>query len=82
MSETLPVMAQRGPYMIEVESGKAYYWCSCGASAGQPFCDGSHKGTGYAPMRFDAETSGKVAFCGCKVTGNAPRCDGAHNRLT
>jgi len=81
MSETLPVMAQKGPYMIDVEAGKAYWWCSCGKSAGQPFCDGSHKGTGYAPMKFDAERDGKVAFCGCKVTGNAPRCDGAHNRL-
>jgi CDGSH-type Zn-finger protein len=81
MSESLPVVAQKGSYKVEVEAGKAYWWCSCGKSSKQPFCDGSHKGTGFAPMKFEAETSGVVSFCGCKATGKAPRCDGSHNKL-
>jgi CDGSH-type Zn-finger protein len=81
MSESLPVMAQKGSYKIEVEAGKSYWWCSCGKSGKQPFCDGSHKGTGYAPMEYKSDTAGIVGFCGCKATGNAPRCDGSHNRL-
>jgi CDGSH-type Zn-finger protein len=81
MSESLPVCAQKGSYKIEVEAGKSYWWCSCGKSAKQPFCDGSHKGTEFAPMKFDAAESGIVGFCGCKITKNAPRCDGSHKSL-
>jgi len=79
MSE--PVVAQKAPYPVEVEAGKSYFWCACGRSANQPFCDGSHKDTGIAPEKFTAEEDGKVFFCGCKATGNSPRCDGAHNKL-
>ena len=76
-----PVIAQKGAYPVEVESGKTYFWCACGRSGNQPFCDGSHKGTGLAPMKHTAEKDGKVFFCGCKATAKAPLCDGSHNSL-
>jgi CDGSH-type Zn-finger protein len=79
MSE--PVVAQKAPYPVAVEAGKAYFWCACGLSATQPFCDGSHKGTGLAPMKFTADAAKTVYFCGCKATANAPLCDGSHARL-
>jgi CDGSH-type Zn-finger protein len=81
MSDSRPVVAQKGPYRIEVEPGKAYWWCACGKSASQPFCDGSHKGSGFTPVKFDAPDSGVVSFCGCKGSANAPRCDGSHKAL-
>jgi CDGSH-type Zn-finger protein len=81
MSETLPLIAQKGSYRIEVEAGKSYWWCACGKSAKQPFCDGSHKGTGFAPIEFKADASGPVGFCGCKRSAKAPRCDGTHKTL-
>ena len=71
-------VAQAAPYMVEVEAGKTYYWCSCGLSANQPFCDGKHKDTGFSPSVYKAEASKTVYFCGCKLTKNAPMCDGAH----
>lgn len=80
MTET-PIVAQKAPYPVEVEAGKSYFWCACGRSSRQPFCDGSHKDTGLSPEKFTAEKDGKVFFCGCKQTGNSPRCDGAHNKL-
>mgnify|MGYP006292764987 FL=1 len=76
-----PVIAQKSPYPVEVEAGKTYFWCACGRSATQPFCDGSHKGTGLAPTKHTAEKDGKLFFCGCKATAKAPLCDGSHNRL-
>ena len=76
-----PNVAQRGPYGFKVEAGKKYFWCACGRSKSQPFCDGSHRGTGFAPVLFTAETSEEVWFCGCKATGAKPFCDGSHNRL-
>jgi CDGSH-type Zn-finger protein len=76
-----PVVAQKGPYGIDVEAGKTYYWCSCGRSAKQPFCDGSHKGTGLGPLAHTAVQSEKLFFCGCKATGKAPFCDGRHQSL-
>ncbi len=76
-----PVVAQKAPYPIAVEAGKTYFWCACGLSASQPFCDGSHKGSGMAPMRFTAESDKTVYLCGCKATKKAPFCDGGHSRL-
>ncbi|HEX4504386.1 MAG TPA: CDGSH iron-sulfur domain-containing protein [Alphaproteobacteria bacterium] len=78
---TVPVVAQKAPYPIAVEAGKDYWWCACGLSKGQPFCDGSHKGTGLAPMKFTAEADKTVYLCGCKATAKAPFCDGTHQRL-
>lgn len=67
------------PLPIEVEAGKVYFWCACGHSTSQPFCDGSHKGTAFSPVRYVAEDSGKLFFCACKQTSDAPLCDGSHN---
>lgn len=76
-----PKIAQQAPYPVEVEAGKSYFWCACGRSAKQPFCDGSHKETGLEPVRYKAEKSGKVFFCGCKQTSKPPLCDGTHSKL-
>ena len=75
------VVAQKGPYQIELTQGKAYFWCRCGRSQKQPFCDGAHKGTGHEPMRYVADKSGTVNVCGCKATDDEPFCDGSHNML-
>ncbi len=75
------IAAQKAPYKAELTEGKHYFWCACGRSAKQPFCDGSHKGTGIEPMRFTAQKSGDAWLCGCKATGNAPMCDGTHKAL-
>ena len=76
-----PVMAQQGPYQVEVKEGKSYYWCRCGRSQKQPFCDGSHKDTEFTPVEYKAERTRNVYFCGCKRSGNKPLCDGSHNPL-
>ena len=67
-----------GPIAVNVEAGRAYWWCSCGRSAGQPFCDGSHKGGDYSPVKYTATTTGRVWFCACKQTASPPLCDGSH----
>jgi len=76
-----PEIAQKSPYAVDVEAGKKYWWCACGRSKKQPFCDGSHKGSEFSPMEYTADKAGKVWFCGCKQTGKAPLCDGTHNKL-
>ena len=78
MSE--PKIAQKSPIVQKVEPG-TYYWCSCGQSKGQPFCDGSHKGTGFAPLKTEITEAKTVAWCGCKHTKNVPSCDGSHSGL-
>lgn len=78
MSE--PLSPQNSPYATEVVEGKTYYWCSCGRSQNQPFCDGSHQGTEFEPVAYTAEKTGTVYLCGCKKTGNQPLCDGTHNK--
>ncbi|WP_022704957.1 CDGSH iron-sulfur domain-containing protein [Pseudorhodobacter ferrugineus] len=76
-----PKIAQTAPYPVEVEEGKSYFWCACGQSSKQPFCDGSHKGSDFTPVKYTAETSKKVFFCGCKHSAKSPLCDGAHKGL-
>ena len=75
------VIAQRTPCGVDVEAGKTYYWCRCGQSAQQPFCDGSHKGSDFTPLAYTADASQTVYFCGCKHSGKGALCDGSHNRL-
>ena len=77
----MPETPQKKPYAVELEAGKAYFWCACGRSARQPFCDGSHKGTGYEPVKHVAERDGRAMLCGCKHTATAPMCDGTHSGL-
>ena len=77
---TDPKIAQRSPYVMEVEPG-TYAWCACGGSQNQPYCDGSHAGTGLAPMVEKIEEARTVAWCGCKQSGNKPYCDGTHSSL-
>jgi len=76
-----PECPQKAPYAVEVEAGQNYFWCSCGKSAKQPFCDGSHKDTDFTPVKYTAEESKKVFLCGCKATSNQPMCDGSHKDL-
>lgn len=76
-----PVIASKTPYSVQVEEGKSYFWCSCGRSSKQPFCDGSHKGTEFVPLRYVAEKDRTVFFCGCKHSEKQPLCDGAHNKI-
>lgn len=76
-----PLVPQKAPYPVDVEQGKTYYWCTCGRSARQPFCDGSHQGSSFAPKAWTAEKTGTAYFCGCKASANGALCDGSHNKL-
>ena len=76
-----PVIPQKSPYPVPVEAGNSYFWCACGKSANQPFCDGSHKGGEFTPVKFEATETKTVYFCGCKHTANPVMCDGTHKNL-
>ena len=76
-----PHVPQKSPYAVEVEAGKSYFWCACGQSSKQPFCDGSHKGSGFSPVKWEASESRTVFFCGCKHGASQPLCDGTHKQL-
>ncbi|MGD8526326.1 MAG: CDGSH iron-sulfur domain-containing protein [Thioalkalispiraceae bacterium] len=78
MSE--PVCAKKGPYVENLEPGD-YWWCACGQSSNQPFCDGSHKDTDFGPVKFTVKEAGPQYLCGCKRTATPPFCDGTHNKL-
>lgn len=76
-----PDIPQKTPLPVDVEEGRKYFWCSCGKSDRQPFCDGSHQGTDFLPLTYVAETTRTLYFCACKHTHGAPLCDGSHNSL-
>ncbi len=75
------VVAQKAPFPVELTEGQKVFWCSCGRSSKQHFCDGSHKGTDFTPVAFEAPAAKTYYFCGCKASAKAPLCDGAHNAL-
>lgn len=77
----VPIIAQKAPFPVAVEAGKSYFWCACGQSKTQPFCDGSHKGSGLNPVKYEAIEDKKVFFCGCKQSGKGALCDGTHSTL-
>jgi CDGSH iron-sulfur domain-containing protein 3 len=74
-------VAGKQPMPVEVEAGKDYWWCACGKSASQPFCDGSHKGSAFAPVKWTAPQTTRAFFCLCKQTATQPLCNGAHKAL-
>ncbi|HBP15335.1 MAG: CDGSH iron-sulfur domain-containing protein [Pseudomonadota bacterium] len=76
-----PNIAQKGPFPVDVTSGKKYFWCACGKSGNQPFCDGSHSDTEFTPVLYQADKDQTLYFCGCKRSAGAPLCDGTHNSL-
>ena len=76
-----PIPAQKSPYPVDVEAGKNYWWCACGRSAKQPFCDGSHKAFGLAHLEYMATATTQAWFCGCKSTKSRSLCDGTHKTL-
>lgn len=78
---TEPVVAAKAPAKVALEAAKDYWWCACGRSQNQPFCDGSHKGSEFSPVKFEALESKTVYFCGCKHSSHAPLCDGSHKKL-
>jgi len=76
-----PVIARKEPFEVEVEAGKRYFWCTCGQSKNQPFCDGAHTGSDFRPHVWTADEAKTIFFCGCKHTKDAPFCDGSHGKL-
>jgi len=78
MSE--PTIVDKKPTVLSLDPGN-YYWCSCGLSTNQPYCNGSHKGTEFTPVTFELTEAKQVALCLCKHTGAAPFCDGSHQKL-
>jgi len=76
-----PIIAAIKPIKAELKAGQKYFWCACGRSSNQPFCDGSHKGTGIMPLVVTVDEDAEAFLCQCKATGNAPYCDGSHARL-
>ena len=77
-----PSTPQKSPYKVKVEKGKTYFWCACGISQQQPFCDGSHKKEGkFKSLRYLADENKEMYFCGCKMTNLPPFCDGSHSKL-
>ena len=72
---------KKEPYAVEIKEGESYYWCACGRSNNQPFCDGSHQGTGIEPVAFQADKSETKYLCGCRKSNTKPFCDGTHNAL-
>lgn len=81
MADDQPVVAGTAPIKAELTAGKTVYWCACGRSNNQPFCDGSHKDTAFTPVAHTPARDGAAFFCACKRTGNRPLCDGSHKQV-
>ncbi len=81
MTQSKPIVADTKPILLDLEPG-TYYWCSCGRSQKQPFCDGSHQGTEFSPIKFEIDEAKKIAMCQCKYSQNPPFCDGSHAKLS
>lgn len=79
MSE--PKIADKKSIKVDLEAGKTYFFCTCGESEKQPFCDGAHKGGDFTPQKFVAEKDGPAFLCACKHSKKQPFCDGAHKEL-
>jgi len=75
------ICTKKGPYIIEAEEGKTYYYCTCGKSENQPFCDGKHKGSAFSPTAHKAEKTGNIYFCGCRASKKGALCDGEHKNI-
>lgn len=75
------IIAKKQPAQVVLKEGESIYWCACGRSNNQPFCDGSHKATSIVPLKYTAQKDETVYLCQCKQTGNQPKCDGTHNQL-
>ena len=75
-----PTIAEKRPAVLELEPGE-YWWCACGRSKNQPFCDGSHQGTEFSPVQLTIDETRRVALCQCKRSGKKPMCDGTHSSL-
>ena len=76
-----PIIADNKPVPVQLGAGEEQYWCACGRSKTQPFCDGSHQGTDFSPVAVEITDKKKYGMCGCKHTANPPFCDGSHNQL-
>jgi len=81
MPDKLPIIAKKAPIKVDLEQKKNYFWCQCGLSKKQPFCDGSHAGSDVKPLKFMPDKNGPAILCQCKASANAPFCDGAHAGL-
>jgi CDGSH-type Zn-finger protein len=79
---TKPIVADNKPKKVELTEGEDYFYCTCGKSSNQPFCDGSHKGSEFKPKKFKATETGSAFLCQCKQSKNAPFCDGTHKSIT
>lgn len=77
-----PIIANNSPVKVALEQGRKYYFCVCGRSSNQPFCDGSHKGSAFSPMAFECDSSKDYYLCRCKHSANKPYCDGSHQQFS
>lgn len=80
-NQPIPNIAQKSPYLVQLEAKKQYSWCACGLSKNQPFCDGSHSNSGMKSLKFIVEETKQYNLCGCKHSNNKPFCDGSHSKI-
>lgn len=76
-----PIIAANSPARVALEKDRKYWFCMCGKSSTQPFCDGSHKGSEFTPLAFVCDESKDYFLCRCKASANKPFCDGSHKQF-